>query len=56
MPLDKCQTVEKFINRDGYIIPFEEPYFPDILTNHLPRNYCIGSKKHLYRSLLYYYS
>ena len=25
------------------------------MTNHLPNNYCIGSKKNLFKSLFYYH-
>jgi tubulin polyglutamylase TTLL1 len=31
-----------------------EVYSPDIISNHLPRNYCIGSKKNLFKSLSQY--
>ena len=36
-------------------MPFGESYVQDIMTNHIPRNYCIGSKKNLFKSLDYYF-
>lgn len=44
------------ITKDGYNVPFDEAYVPDIMTNHLPRNYCIGSKKNLFKSLFHYFT
>jgi hypothetical protein len=55
LPAEKAKKVESFITKEGYVVPFEETFTPDILTNHLPRNYCIGSKKHLFRSLFHYF-
>ena len=48
--------VEKFVMKDGYLIPFEETYSPNMITNHIPQNACIGSKKNLFKSLFTYYS
>ena len=42
--------------KDGYLIPFEETYSPGMITNHIPQNACIGSKKNLFKSLFTYYS
>jgi len=37
-------------------VPFPQVFVPDTITNHLPRNYCIGSKKNLFKSLFHYYT
>lgn len=36
-------------------MPQEEKYACSLVTNHLPRNSCIGSKKNLFKSLFYFY-
>ena len=53
---EKAKKVENFITKEGYVIPFEEHFTADIITNHLPRNYCIGSKKNLFKSLFHYFT
>lgn len=52
---DECYNVEQFICKDGYYVPFECKYVCNLVTNHVPRNSCIGSKKNLFKSLLFYY-
>lgn len=52
---EDCHKAEKFISRDGFTIPYDEKYFCNILTNHIPGNSCIGSKKNLFKSMLHYY-
>ena len=48
--------VERFIQKDGFIVPFEETNPCKMITNHLPQNSAIGSKKNLFRSLYNYYT
>lgn len=47
--------VDKLITRNGYIIPFEETFSPSLISNHLPKNFAIGSKKNLFKSMYSYY-
>lgn len=41
--------------KDGYFMPQSEKYICNIVSNHVPRNSCIGSKKNLFKSLFHYY-
>lgn len=52
---EKAQLVEHYVCSEGFSIPFEEAFVPDVMSNHLPRNDSIGSKKNLFRSLFLYY-
>ena len=36
-------------------MPFDTTYNCSVVTNHIPRNNCIGSKKNLFKSLYNYY-
>ena len=52
----QAESVERYILTEGLRIPNLETFSPDILTNHLPNNHCIGSKKNLFKSLHHYHS
>ena len=53
---DQATKVERYIVKDGYIVPAEGMYSSSMITNHIPQNSCIGSKKNLLKSLCNYYS
>lgn len=55
MGTEQSVAVERFILPEGFGLPFEETFRPDIMTNHLQNNHCLGSKKNLFKSLLYYH-
>lgn len=53
---EQAISVEKFILSDGYGLPFSDFYQPEVMTNHLPFNNSIGTKKNLFKSLFHYHS
>ena len=47
--------MENYISKNGFTVPFDHNFECKIVSNHLPRNTAIGSKKNLFKSLFHYY-
>lgn len=48
--------MENYIFGEGFEIPFDKEYEVKIITNHIPNNNVIGSKKNLFKSMFSYYT
>lgn len=57
MSKEQAVAVEGMIFNNGYVVPEQNSdYEANIITNHLPGNHAIGSKKNLFRSMFAYYT